>query len=295
MGELYIKYEYSVAAFQLIFAMLGMGATLTVDDFKSVVKMPKTVSFGILIQLCVIPFIAFLFIKSVPLATGMVIGIALIAAIPGGTTSNIFTYIARGNVPLSISITSITSLACLVTTPLILSLLITDFLPSDFSMPTQKIISDIAFTLLLPLFVGILILRYIPKHANWISQWSIRLSLFGVALIIIGSSMAGRIDIDAFGLNNLFIIMSFVILIAIISKITSNILSLARQDSTAIEMEVVVRNVNLAVLIKASMFPVIANVDDPLGDIVLFTILAYGALQLLFAAFLIAINRRRNA
>ena len=89
--------------------------------------------------------------------------------------------------------------------------------------------------------------------------------------------------------------MSFVILIAIISKITSNILSLARQDSTAIEMEVVVRNVNLAVLIKASMFPVIANVDDPLGDIVLFTILAYGALQLLFAAFLIAINRRRNA
>ena len=98
MGELYIKYEYSVAAFQLIFAMLGMGATLTVDDFKSVVKMPKTVSFGILIQLCVIPFIAFLFIKSVPLATGMVIGIALIAAIPGGTTSNIFTYIATRNI-----------------------------------------------------------------------------------------------------------------------------------------------------------------------------------------------------
>jgi len=67
MGELYIRYEYWVAASQLVFAMLGMGATLTFDDFKGVVKMPKTITFGILIQLCVVPLIALLFIKTLPL------------------------------------------------------------------------------------------------------------------------------------------------------------------------------------------------------------------------------------
>jgi len=199
---------------------------------------------------------------------------------------------ARGNIPLSISITSLTSLACLATTPLILSLLITDFLPENFSMPTQQIVSDITFTLLLPLLLGILILRHLPKHAPWISQWSIRLSLFGIALIVIGSGMAGRIDIGAFGFNNLLVIAGFIFTLCIASKIASRLLTLSKADSTAIEMEVVVRNVNLAVLIKASMFPAIAGSKDPLGDTVLFTILAYGALQLLLAAFLITLRRR---
>jgi len=291
MGELYIKYEYWVAAFQLIFAMLGMGATLTVNDFKSVVKMPKTIFFGILIQLCAVPLIALLFIKSLPLSAGVIVGIALIAAIPGGTVSNIFTYMARGNIPLSISITSLTSLACLATTPLILSLLVTDFLPTDFSMPTQQIVSDIIFTLLLPLLVGILILRHIPKYAGWVSQWSIRLSLFGIALIVIGSAIAGRIDIKAFGLDNLLIVASFIIVLGVVSKLISHLLKLSRPESTAIEMEVVVRNVNLAILIKVSMFPAIAGAYNPMANTVLFTILAYGALQLLLAAFLITFNR----
>lgn len=85
------------------------------------------------------------------MAVGRVSGMALIAAIPGGTTSNIFTYMARGNTPLSILITGITTVACLLTTPLILSLIITQYLPTDFTMPTGKIIIEIALTLLLPL------------------------------------------------------------------------------------------------------------------------------------------------
>ena len=292
MGELYIKYEYWVAALQLIFAMLGMGATLTTNDFKGIIKMPKVISLGILVQLLIVPLTALLFITSLSLASGVMVGLALIAAIPGGTTSNIFTYMARGNIPLSISITTLTSLACLISTPLVLSLLVTDFLPNNFAMPTQQIVTDIAFTLLLPLLIGILILQYAPKHAAWVSRWSIRLSLLGIALIVVGSSLAGRIDINAFGVNNIVVVAGFVIALAIVSKICSRALSLRRPDSAAIEMEVVVRNVNLGVLIKASMFPAVTGVDDPIGDAVLFTVLAYGAFQLLFAAALIALNRK---
>ena len=292
MGDLYVQHEYWFAVFQLSFAMLGMGATLTVDDFKDVVREPRAVSFGIGIQLLMVPLIAFLFISITSLPAGVAVGIALIAAIPGGTTSNIFTYLAKGSIPLSISITGLTTLACLLTTPLILSLLITEYLPADFTMPTGQIIGDIAFTLLLPLALGMLVLRYISRHADWISKWSIRASLFGIVLIVVGSASAGRLDMDAFGMQNLALLVVFIIVLAVASRAVSKLLKFTREDGKAIEMEVVVRNVNLGVLIKASMFPAVAGGASAIGNTVLFTVLLYGGLQLLLAAVLIMLGRR---
>lgn len=292
MGDIYLQYEYWFAASQLILAMLGMGATLTTDDFKSVVREPKAFSFGLLIQLALVPLIAFLFIKTAGLAGGVAVGIALVAAIPGGTTSNIFTYMAKGNIPLSISITGVTTLACLVTTPLILSLLITEYLPVDFTMPTGQIVIEIALTLLLPLFVGMAIFRLAPTNAQWISKLSIRLSLLLILLIIIGSVSAGRLDLDAFGSTNVWMVFIFIVVLAVISLLSAKLLKLSKEDKTAIQMEVVVRNINLGVLIKASMFPVVAGSSASIGDLVLFTILLYGAAQLLIAAAIIIVRRR---
>jgi len=294
MGELYIKYEYWVAAFQLIFAMLGMGATLTIKDFKDVLRIPRSVSIGVLIQLIIVPLTAFAFISATNLGTGVLIGIALIAAIPGGTTSNIFTYMAKGNVPLSISITGITTLACLLTTPLILNLLATNHLPDTFTMPTQKIVTDILFTLLLPLGVGMTVLHYLPKQAVAVSKWSIRLSLFGILAILVGSSSAGRLNLDAFGTSNLLWVVGFIVSLTIISWVSAKLMKLSRSDASAIEMEVIVRNVNLAVLIKASLFPVIAGSSNTIGDMVLFTVLLYGGLQMLISFLLIGFRRKQS-
>jgi BASS family bile acid:Na+ symporter len=294
MGALYIQYEYWIAAFQLVFAMLGMGATLTTGDFRDVLREPRSVSLGTLIQLTFVPLVAFLFIHATGVPAGVAIGIALIASIPGGTTSNIFTYFAKGNIPLSISITGITTLACLVTTPLILGFLITEYLPADFSMPRAQIVSDIALTLLLPLALGMLVLRLLPTIAGTVSKWSIRASLLGILMIVVGSSSAGRLDIDAFGVQNVLWICLFVLILWIASFVVTRALKLAKSDCTAIEMEVVVRNVNLGVLIKASMFPAIAGATNQIGDTVLFAILLYGALQMIVAAGLI-FSRRRAA
>jgi len=292
MGEIYIQYEYWFAAIQLILAMLGMGATLTVDDFKSVMREPRAFSFGMLIQVVLVPIIAFVFIKSAGLVGGIAVGMALVAAIPGGTTSNIFTYMAKGNIPLSISITGVTTLACLFTTPLVLGLLITEYLPSGFTMPTGQIVSEIALTLLLPLFIGMMILKVSPSNAGWISKWSIRVSLLFIVFIIVGSSSAGRLDLDAFGTANIWMVFIFIIVLAAVSLLAAKLLNLSTPDNTAIQMEVVVRNVNLGVLIKASMFPVVAGSATSIGDIVLFTILLYGGIQMLIAAVLITIRRR---
>lgn len=294
MADLYIQHEYWFAALQLIFAMFGMGATLTLKDFSGELTKPKGVSIGTIVQLVAVPIAAYLFIISTGLVGGIAIGIALIAAIPGGTTSNIFTYIARGNSALSIAVTAITTAACLATTPLILSLLITEYLPANFSMPKQQIITEIALTLLLPLILGMLVLRSLPNHAPWISKWSIRASLFGILLIIIGSVSAGRLDIQAFGMQNVQLVILFVIVLALIGWCIPTVLGLTKKDATAIEMEVIVRNINLGVLIKASMFPAVAasSAANNIGDMVLFTLLLYGAVQMIIAAVLITIKRR---
>jgi BASS family bile acid:Na+ symporter len=295
VAEFYVQHEYWFAAVQLILAMLGMGATLTGKDFRDVVSEPLAVSAGTAIQLVAVPLTAFLFLKFLGVHDGVAVGIALIAAIPGGTVSNIFTFIARGNTALSISITAITTLACLVTTPLILSLLISDYLPQDFTMPKGQIISEIALTLLLPLFIGMLFLYMYPRSAPTLSKWSIRGSLLVILFIVLGSALAGRLDVEAFGYKNILLVALFAVALSVMAFLVPRVMRLSRPDSTAIEFEVIVRNVNLGVLLKASIFPAASAATAALGDMVLFSLLLYGGLQLFVGGFLIWIYRRPGA
>ena len=92
MADFYVKHEYWFAAIQLILAMLGMGATLTGKDFRDVVLEPLAISVGTAVQLVVVPLTAFVFLRLLGVQGGLAVGIALIAAIPGGTVSNIFTF-----------------------------------------------------------------------------------------------------------------------------------------------------------------------------------------------------------
>ncbi len=292
MGELYVKYEYWIAVFQLVFAMLGMGATLTVKDFRDVVVEPLPVTLGTLIQIVAVPLTALLFIYLFGLGVGLAVGIAMLAAIPGGTISNIFTYLARGHVALSISITAITTLICLVSTPLILSLMIGEYLPADFTMPKGQIMREIALNLLLPLSIGMLYLHFFPKSAPLVSKWSIRASLLGIVAIVVGSGAAGRLDVSAFGYGNVMIIALFVVVLAVVpGYLVPKLLRLSTPDCTAILCEVSLRNINLGILIKASIFPAAVAETAQLGNAVLLTLVAYGIFQLVIGCIVIAINR----
>lgn len=293
MGAFYVQYEYWFAAVQLVLAMLGMGATLTGKDFRDVVLEPLAVSVGMAIQLLAVPLAAYLFLRLAGLGEGVAIGVALVAAVPGGTTSNIFTFLARGNSALSITITGLTTLACLLSTPFILSALVSQYLPADFSMPVGTIIREIALTLLLPLAIGMIYLYLYPRSAVALSRWAIRGSLLGIGLIVIGSVSAGRLDVEAFGAGNVARVFAFALTLAAIGYILPKVLRLPARDATAIEFEVIVRNVNLGILIKAALFPAASEQTAALGDMVLFTLLLYGGLQLLVSAPLIGWRRRQ--
>lgn len=295
MAELYIKYEYWVAVFQLSLAMLGMGATLTARDFRDVIIEPLAISLGTIIQLVFVPLAAFVFLRAFGVSGGVAVGIALIAAIPGGTISNVFTFFARGNAALSISITAITTLLCLFTTPLILSLMIGEYMPDNFTMPKGQIVKEIALILLLPLVLGMAYLYLLPRSAPVLSKWSIRGSILGILTIVVGSAAAGRLDMSAFGYDNVLLVALFSAFLTAMGALLPRLMRLSRTDATAIEFEVNLRNINLGVLIKVSIFPAAAAETVQLGNMVLFTLLLFGALQLLFAPILISLYRRARA
>ena len=293
MIELYIEYEYWVAAIQLLLAMLGMGASLQVADFKKVALQPKAATIGLLMQLMAVPLIALGFILFTSLPPGIVIGIAIVAAIPGGTVSNIFTYRARGNVPLSIRITALTSVACLVTTPLMLDFLISEYMPDSFVMPVAQIATEIGLFLLLPLIVGMSILKRFPSYAEGFSTLCVRGSLLGIGLIVIGSVGAGRLNFSHVSGPEIATLLAFIASLSLAGIWLTKAFGLAKKDNSAIEMEVVVRNINLGLLLKVSLFPTVAGESNPMADMALFTMLLYGAWQLVTGIGLIFWRRRQ--
>ena len=272
--------------------MLGMGATLRISDFKEIVLEPRAFTTGMVAQLALVPLFAFLFIHLFGLLGGVAVGVALIAAIPGGTASNIFTFLARGNSALSIAVTAVTTLLCLFTTPLVLDLLIAAYMPDDFAMPKGRIMKEIALTLLLPLSVGMLYLRLFPGTAPVFSKWCIRGSILGILTIVFGSIIAGRFNLAVFGTANLVSVLLLTFFLFLLGWSVPRLLKLNRADSTAIEIEVGLRNINLGVMIKASLFPAVKGVADPLGDTVLVSLLIYGLLSLAVATAVVVVRRR---
>lgn len=290
--EWYVQHDKWVAVFQLVLSMLGMGATLTARDFRDVLLEPKAVSIGSVIQIVVVPFTAFIFLESLGIEQGLAVGIALIAAVPGGTVSNIFTFLALGNAALSVSITALTTLACLVSTPWILSLMISEYLPADFSMPRAHIMKEIALYLLVPLGIGMIYLRYLPRSAPALARWSIRGSLIGLAIIVIGSIMAGRLNLSAFGYSNVLIVFLFCAVLLIPGYLLPTVLRINGADRTAILFEVNVRNINLAIMINISIFHTASTATAQLGNTVLLTLILFGLIQILASGALITLLRR---
>ena len=294
MFEFYIRYEYWFAATQLALAMFGMGATLRVRDFAAVVRNPWPIAVGTVLQIVGVPLLALLFLAVFPLDPGVAIGLALCAAIPGGTMSNVFTFLGRGHVALSIALTGVTTVACLVTTPIVLGLLIAQHMPVEFTMPAGQVAIEIALILLLPLTLGMTFLVVLPDLAPRFSKVSIRGSLFIISLIVIGAMGSGRVDLEKFGLNNLGVVLLFLLVLATASWLIPWLARVQRPDNTAINIEVTVRNGNLGLLIKASLFPALAGVADPVGDNVLFTVLIYGGAALLVGFGQIYLHRYLN-
>ena len=176
-----------IAPIGLAFIMLGLGMSLTVQDFLRVIKIPKDFLVGFICQLILLPIVAFILIKLLSTPVELALGVMLIAAAPGGVTSNILTKFAKGDVALSISLTAIISLISIISVPFIvftsIDLLEVDYVSRDISM--LGIALKMFFVVTVPVMIGMLIKHYATNFINNKALIIQRISIFLFILVFV--------------------------------------------------------------------------------------------------------------
>ncbi len=175
--QLLYAHDQALLALMIFVIMLGMGSSLTVDDFRAVARKPRGVLIGFISQFGLMPFIAFTLSTILGIHPAFAISLILIGSLPGGTTSNMFTYFSRGSVALSISMTTASTLLALLMMPLLLKLYTTGFTTqitaamqatgteAEFVIPTGNIISSLVMVLV-PVAMGMILRRKSPDWAK---------------------------------------------------------------------------------------------------------------------------------
>jgi len=269
--DFYPRYEENFAQAQLILFMLGMGATLALGDFVAVVQKPRSLIVGLIGQIFIIPLVALGLNWLMGFHDGIGLGLILVSAMPGGAFSKVFAYLGRANVPLAISLTLATTLATLLTVPLMLRWLVPTQMPADFEMPTGKILSDVTIYLLMPLAGGMLVARLFPAKAKLFSKICVRLGLAVVVVIVFGSLGSGRISPGAQGWRAPFAIILFAVLSMQVNMLPFRLFGWPSQDALAAGIVATMRNMNLALLLASSVF----SKEDVVESQVMFVILFY--------------------
>lgn len=274
---------------QLLLAMVGMGATLRIEDFALVFRYPRGLALGLALQLLFVPALAAIYIAVLGLGEGWAVGLILVAAVPGGAMSNLLTHIGKGSVPLSIVVTTVTTFLCLVTVPLVLGLLAQQHLPPDFAFPYARIVRDIVGFLLVPLVVGMFVLRLAPRVAPGLSAWAIRGSVAIIAVLVISSLGSGRIEVAAHGWGPPLAIVGFGALLAVLTPQLCRLAGRYDDDNLALSVEVVVRNIGIALLLFHFFFP-----GQPQQTQVLYTCLFFSGLAPFLGIPLVVRHRLRR-
>lgn len=173
----------------LALIMLGMGITLSLDDFREVVRMPRAVATGIAAQYCIMPFLGWGLAKAFALPTPLAVGVILVASCPGGTASNVVCYLANANVALSVLMTMSSTFTAIIMTPLLTKWLAGTLVPVD----AWGLFTSTLQVVLLPVLAGVGLNHFTPGIVRFVTPVAPLVSVLAIVMIcasIIGSSAA---------------------------------------------------------------------------------------------------------
>ena len=238
----------------LFIIMLGMGLGLTIDDFKRIVVEPKPVLLGLAAQLVGIPLVGFLLVSIFPLSPELAVGVMVLAACPGGPTSNLMTYLSRGNVALSITLTAISSLITILTIPLVVNLSMQRFIGESAALrlPFLPTILQIAVITIIPVAIGMALHRYVPRFAARVEKGVKWLSIFFLALIIFGLLLKERASVIGFFLQVGWVTLMLNVLTMVLGYGLATLAGLERPSTVAITNEVGIQNGTLAIAVASA-------------------------------------------
>jgi BASS family bile acid:Na+ symporter len=164
----------------LIIIMFCMGMTLTLDNFRDVLKQPRVLAIGIILQYTVMPLAAFVIAWMLGLSLPLMIGMLLVGSAPGGTASNVVCYLARGNVALSVTLTMLSTLLAFIMTPAMVWLYIGEKVP----VPVLDMLLSVMKIVLAPVLLGTLVNTMIGKKTAGLRHVFPLLSMLAIIAVI---------------------------------------------------------------------------------------------------------------
>ena len=239
----------------LAFIMFALGLGLTFDDFARVAKQPKDFVVGAASQLILLPVAAFVLVSIWSMNPEIALGVMIIAAAPGGVTSNILTAFARGDVALSISLTAVISLVCVITIPLIVVFAHGQLIGGDVGdVSVAKTAVSVFFIVTVPVLIGLLVRRFAPGFATEFEPWASRISTALFVIVLIGAIVQQRDNIvPYFAEAGLVTLVLNVVMMALAYVIARMFASGAKQRA-AISIECGLQNGTLAIAVSTLLF-----------------------------------------
>ena len=222
--------------------MFGMGLTLAPQDFKIVLSRPKDILFGCLAQFTVMPLLAWTLAWAFSLPKELALGVILVGCCPGGTASNVITYLAKGDLALSVGMTATSTLLAPVMTPLLVWLLAGTMVDVD----TMGMLMSIVYVIIAPIIAGLFCQRFLPSLTRSVVPYLPAFSSVVIALVvgIIVSHNATRLLVG--GMLVILVVMLHNVLGLAIGFLIGRLLKLERAKCVAVSIEVGMQNSGLA-------------------------------------------------
>jgi len=240
----------------LAFIMFVLGLGLTGGDFLKVIKQPRDFFVGAFSQIILLPIIAFTLVKIWPITPELAIGVMIIAAAPGGVTSNLLTSFAKGDVALSISLTAIISLLCVITIPFIvltsIGLLNDSSITQDISLFSMS--RDMFLIVTVPVILGMLLRRFASGVALKFEPIAKKISIALFILVLLGAIAAERENVISYFAQAGLITFVLNVVMMIVAYYVATLLASGIKQKKCITIECGLQNGTLAIFVATSIF-----------------------------------------
>ena len=231
-------------------AMFGMGLTIKMGDFQVVFSRPKEILIGCLAQYTVIPFLAWILAVVLKLPEDLALGVIMVGCCPGGTASNVITYIAGGDVALSVGMTIVSTLVAPLATPALVYMLAGAWVEVSFIAMVLSVVKVI----LVPVLLGILIRSILGKQIQKISELLPLISVVSIVMIISGIVAVNADKIISCGMLVLGVVILHNLCGMGIGLVAAKLLKVPYDKVTAIAIEVGMQNSGLAISLATANF-----------------------------------------
>ncbi|EMJ97789.1 sodium Bile acid symporter family protein [Leptospira alstonii serovar Pingchang str. 80-412] len=242
--------------------MLGMGMTLTIDDFKRIFILPKAVITGLTLQLLLLPIVGWTIASVSGLPGELAVGLMLLAICPGGATSNLITHLAKGDVALSITLTAITSCITALSIPLLLNLSMFHFLGAGktIRLDIPQTILQIFLITVLPVSIGMILNAKKPELSRKFEKTVKILSGIFLVLIIAGAIVRERQNIVPFFIQVGPASLALNLITMVLGYLGATLMKVTHSQRTSITIEVGIQNGTLGITIASAILnnPVMA-------------------------------------